>query len=178
MTLPAIDRFPDGIDAKSVPDEGSWWRGSSWRSLIVLGTLMILVASGLLGGAPRPWHRIATADAELAVRMPARSRNGEFFETEIIVTARRPIAKLVIGVTPGLWHNVTVNTFIPAPTEESFDDGAFRFDFGPVAAGDTRVVKIDSQINPQLWGGTRGTISVSDDKRELAALPLSMRVLP
>ncbi len=170
--------LPDGIDADDIPDGTSWQHRTSWLSLAILGAFMALVASGLLGGVPRPVHSVTTPAVALHVRSPDVIRNGEFFETEIVVEARQRFSKLVIGVSPELWQNITVNTFIPAASEESFENGAFRFDYGPLEAGERLVVKIDSQINPALVGGTGGAVTVSDDKTQRAALPLAIRVLP
>jgi hypothetical protein len=73
---------------------------------------------------------------------------------------------------------MTINTMTPAPGEEQFKDGAFRFDYGPLKAGETLDIKIDGQINPPLFAGTRGQIALFDGERELAATPLHITVLP
>src|SRR3546814_8589152 len=67
--------------------------------------------------------------------------NGEFFETDLTLTAEAPLDDAVIAVTPALWHDMTVNTMIPAPAEESFKDGYFHFSYGPLDAGERLHVK-------------------------------------
>lgn len=67
---------------------------------------------------------------------------------------------------------------VPAPSEESFKDGAFRFDYGPLKPGESIDIKIDGQINPPLFAGTRGTVAVLDGERQLATIPLHITVLP
>src|SRR3546814_13491978 len=83
------------------------------------------------------------------VKTPVIIRNGEFFETDLTLTAEAPLDDAVIAVTPALWHDMTVNTMIPAPAEESFKDGYFHFSYGPLDAGERLHVKIDGQINPR-----------------------------
>jgi len=177
-TVVASAKPPDGIDDSHIPDARSLWHRASWFSLAVLALLVGCALSGILGGQPSPVRVAETVDVRIAVKMPAVIRNGEFFETEIVITPKRDIAELVLEVDPRLWRDLTVNTFLPAPAEEAFKGGAFRFSYGPASAGDPLVLKLDSQINPSLFGGTRGAMTVSDGDATLATLPLSMRVLP
>jgi hypothetical protein len=168
--------YPDGIDpAHAEPRSGGWRR---WIVVLLLAAIMLAALLGAFGGGKaRPV--IATREAaKLEVRTPRVIRNGMFFETQVRVTARAPIAKAVIAVDAGLWRDMTINTMFPAPSEESFQDGAFRFDYGPLKSGETLTVKIDGQINPPLFAGTDGKIAVLDGEHELAALPLAITVLP
>ena len=57
-------------------------------------------------------------------------------------------------------------------------DGAFRFDYGPLKAGETLDIQIDGQINPPLFAGTHGRVAVFDGERELVGIPLRITVLP
>lgn len=171
--------FPDGIsESHTDPASGTGRGRRRWLALILLSALMIAALLGLFGGGKaRPV--IATGEmARLEVRTPRVIRNGEFFETQIRVTARAPIEKAVIAVDAALWRDMTVNTMIPAPSEESFRDGAFRFDYGPLKPGETFDIKIDGQINPPLFAGTKGSVAVLDGERQLAAIPLHITVLP
>jgi hypothetical protein len=171
--------FPDGIAESHVDPATGTGRGRRrWLALILLSALMIAALLGLFGGGKtRPV--LATSDtAALEVRTPRVIRNGEFFETQVRVTARAPIDKAVIAVDTTLWRDMTINAMIPAPSEESFKDGAFRFDYGPLKPGDTLDIKIDGQINPPLFAGTRGSVAVLDGERQLAAIPLDITVLP
>ena len=67
---------------------------------------------------------------------------------------------------------------VPAPAEEGFEGGLFRFSFAGVEAGESFVFKIDQQVNPALGGRNVGRVVVFDDKDRLAELPLELRVLP
>ncbi|WP_422055907.1 hypothetical protein [Sphingomonas sp.] len=175
----ASSSFPDGIAAAHADPATGYGRGRRrWLALILLSVLMIAALAGVFGGGKTRAIVVSGPAAQLELRTPRVIRNGEFFESRIRVTARAPIAKAVIAVDATLWRDMTINTMIPAPAEESFKDGAFRFDYGPLKPGETLIIKIDGQINPPLFAGTEGTVAVLDGERELAALPLDITVLP
>ncbi len=171
--------FPDGIvESHADPATGTGRGRRRWLALILLSALMIAALLGLFGGGKARPLTVASDMAQLEVRTPRVIRNGEFFETQIRVTAHTPIDKAVIAVDATLWRDMTINTMIPAPSEESFKDGVFRFDYGPLKPGESLDIKIDGQINPPLFAGTRGTVAVLDGERQLAAIPLRITVLP
>ena len=167
---------PDGIDPAHAEPRGGAWR--RWIAIVLLAGVMIAAMLGAFGGGKARPLVIESDTTRLEVATPRTIRNGEFFETRLRVTARHPIDKMVIAIDAALWRDMTINTMIPAPSEESFKDGAFRFDYGPLAAGETLNIKIDGQINPPLFAGTRGRVAVFDGARELAGLPVTITVLP
>lgn len=173
--------FPDGIVAAHADADTDAARGRGrrrWLALILLSALMVAALSGVFGGGKARPLTVTGDAAQLQVSTPRVIRNGVFFETLIRVTARTPIENAVIAVDATLWRDMTINTMIPAPSEESFKDGAFRLDYGPLKPGETLDIKIDGQINPPLFAGTDGTIALLDGERELARIPLTVTVLP
>jgi hypothetical protein len=169
---------PDGItDRHFEPERGLLGRASV-LPLLLLGGVLAAALLGLLGGRPNPTRIAETPEARLELNMPTLRRNGEFFEGRIRVTARRNIDELVLAASPSLWRDLTVNTMIPAAADESFEDGLFRFTYGPLEAGQSFEIKIDFQINPALFGGTAGEIAAFDGDRRLAGLHHELRVLP
>lgn len=155
-----------------------WDRHASPISILVLGGILLAAWLGVTGGQPSPPRTADFGDARLTVKTPTTIRNGEFFETDITLTAKAPIEDAVIAVSPALWHDMTVNTMIPAAAEESFEDGRFHFSYGRLDAGDSLHVKIDGQINPPLFAGTEGEIAVLDGDRRIGAMPLRIKVRP
>lgn len=165
---------PDGIADEHAQDHGR----ANPAPLVLLAALLFLGLAGLLGGQPDEARRAQGEDVTLSVRTPHLLRNGMVFETVVKATPKRPIGDLVIAVSAPLWREMTINTMIPAAGEESHKGGYHRFSFGPVAAGETFLFKIDGQINPPLFAGTGGAIIALDGDRELASVPVEIRVLP
>ena len=116
--------------------------------------------------------------ATLAVTTPDRLRNGMLFETRISAQAKRPIEDAVIAIPSAMWRDMTVNTMVPAPAEEEFVAGEFRFHFGPLEPGETLTLKVDGQVNPPRYSSSSGRLRLLDGEAELAVLPLSLKVIP
>ncbi|WP_145923396.1 hypothetical protein [Sphingopyxis macrogoltabida] len=173
----AHSRRPDGISEKMISGQ-RWHRHASPVSFVLLAAVVAIALSGLVGGQPSPLRSQDFGAARLEVKTPSVIRNGEFFETRIRVEATRDISDAVLAVSPSLWTDMTINTMIPAAAEESYKDGAYRFSYGKLRAGETLVVKIDGQINPPLFAGTRGDIALFDGERRLGSMPLQIKVLP
>lgn len=172
-----MQRPPDGI-TDTVAGTRLWDRHASPLSFLILAAVLTAALAGLAGGQPSRVLHSETDAARLSVRTPETIRNGEFFETRIMVMAKRPLTDAVIAVSPGLWRDMTINTMIPAAADERFADGSYRFSYGPLAAGDRLEVKVDGQINPPLFAGNRGTITLYDGDRAIGSRTLSIMVLP
>jgi hypothetical protein len=167
---------PDGIGEQHLRSAAAWRRHASPLSLGIFGAVLVLGFAGFLGHE-RDWE--ATGEgATLAVHMPEVIRNGEFFEIRINVESDEPITELVIGIDQAIWEDITVNTLIPAATEESSEDGEFRFTFAELSAGTAFLFKIDAQLNPDIVGGNAGSITLYDGETLLAETEIAMTVLP
>jgi hypothetical protein len=168
-------RAPDGIRSEHIDADGRR-RHASPTSFVVVGTVVVLGLTGLLGHE-RDWH---TTDrgTSLSIHMPEVIRNGEFVEMRVTVESDADILELGIGVDQALWEDITVNTMIPGATDESSEDGAFRFAFGPLSAGTTFLFKVDAQVNPDIVGGNSGSITVYDGDTVLVSTGIEMTVLP
>jgi hypothetical protein len=169
-------RAPDGIDERHVHLVEGWRRHASPFSLAAFATVIVLALTGLLGHE-RDWVAEANA-ATLRVHSPEIIRNGEFFEIRVAVETAEPIGDLRIGVDAALWEDMTVNTMIPAATEEMSEDGEFAFTFGPLEPGTAFDLKVDLQVNPDIVGGNAGSVTLYDGDDVLAAVDMSISVLP
>lgn len=174
MTVPPL---PDGIEDRHARPK-RFHAYANLVSLLVLGALMVTAMTGWLAGGRTTPRRVAGPAAKMIAAIPDRLRNGEFFEMRLTIQATQPIADATIAVPATLWRDMTINSMIPAASEEAFKDGAFRFRYGRLKAGDTLALKIDGQINPPLTIGTRGTIALYDGDTRVAALPVHIRILP
>jgi hypothetical protein len=167
---------PDGIGEEHERPLEGWRRHASPFGLAVFGAVVALALTGILGHE-RDW----SADANgvgLQVHAPETTRSGEFMEMRIRVTPAGPIGELVIGVEGSLWEDLTVNTMIPAATEEESANGEFRFVFAPLAPDTAFDLKVDLQVNPDIVGGNDGLVTVYDGERALVGTRISITVLP
>jgi hypothetical protein len=169
-------RAPDGIGEEHVRPVAGWRRHASPLALVVFGAVMVLGMTGLLG-READW-RAETNGVRLGVHTSEILRNGEFFEMRVSVEADEPITELVIGVDSALWEDLTVNTMIPAASDETSEHGEFRFTFAELDAGTPFLMKIDLQVNPDIVAGNEGTVSVYDGEEPLAAADVTIAVLP
>jgi hypothetical protein len=167
---------PDGIDERHIQPVDGWQRHASPLSLVVFAAVIVLALSGMLGHE-REWNT-QSGGAALTVHMPQLIRNGEFFEMRIGVESDEPITELVVGIDQAIWEDMTVNTLIPAATDESSADGEFRFTFAEQPAGTPFLLKIDAQVNPDILGGNAGTVTVYDGDEALVEAAVDIGVLP
>ena len=170
-------RTPEGIDRRHIEEAHGGRLHSLPIGMLGLGVLLALSAFGFFGTEAA---LEASGDAaDLRVDAPSRIRNGEFFEMTATVTTREALENLVLVVDEPVWQDVTVNTFFPAAEAETVADGAFEFEFGPVEAGQTFVVKIDCQVNPDhAPSANAGAIAITDDGDPLAEVDYRLEVLP
>lgn len=172
-----VDETPDGIERRHIDPAGG-----SWRSAVGLVVFSLAVVLSLFGVYGRE-RTVAASDGAggltASVDLPEVLRNGEFFEMQFrIEVGDAAVEDLTIAVDTSIWRDITVNTFIPAATEETSEDDAYRFAFGPMEAGSTFVAKVDAQINPDILGANRGVIGVYDGEQLLVELPVEIGVLP
>jgi hypothetical protein len=176
MSTSDAPAYPDGIASEHVEEIAGWRRHASPLSLVVFGTVVVLALSGFLGHE-RDWEAISNGTS-LRVHQPEVIRNGEFLELRIGIDSVDGIGSLAIGIDQALWEDLTINTMIPAASEESSEDGEFRFTFGELEAGTSFLLKIDAQINPDFLGGNAGPITVYDGEDVLVSTTISMDVWP
>ena len=170
--------FPDGITTEHMPRQQRWGRILAWGILVLLGAFLLFAMSGAFGGQPSPTRSVDSDSAAVEVTVPETLRNGEFFEMRVRIAAKQAIAKPVVAVTSAYWRNLTINTMIPAPSEEGFEDGSLAFTYGSMEAGDTLEIKIDGQVNPARTGSSAGIVTLREDKSPLASVPVSLKVFP
>jgi hypothetical protein len=168
--------LPDGIDSKHVVRRHGL--ASSAGPILFLGGIMLTAWLGLFGGKGPDVLQSEGHVRELTVSMPLTLRSGMLFEMVIAVHAARDLEDAVIAFDPALWRGMTINTGIPAASEEKFEEGQFRLHYGPLGTGGRIELKIDGQLNPDLRGSNRGEVALLDGTRRIATIPVSVRVLP
>jgi hypothetical protein len=168
--------YPDGLSADNIRPVGRWRRHASPLGLVVFGVVVLVALLGILGHE-RTWAAEA-AGTRLEVRAPEVIRNGEFFEIRIRVATDEPLGQVVIGIEDSVWEDVTVNTLLPAASEEENAGGETRFTFAELPAGEELLFKLDAQINPDILGGNAGRVTVYDGDDDIVATDISIAVLP
>jgi hypothetical protein len=169
-------RAPDGIRDEHLDAPAGLFHNLNALPLGILSAVMLAALLGLAGrettltasdgGISMTWHA------------PEVIRNGEVFEMRISVRSDQPIDALAVGIPAALWEDMTINTFIPAAAEEVSEDGEHRFTFGPLVPGTELLIKVDAQINPDIFGSNAGVIRVYDGDERLLELPVEIEVLP
>ena len=170
--------YPEGIGEEHTRRQSFVQHYMGWAALALLGALLALAMTGVLGGHPNPTVTADNDRAELTVNTPHILRSGEFFEMRFRVHARQPIAKPVLAVSHAYLRDLTLNTFKPSPAGESSDGTFYRMEFDALEAGEAFEVMIDGQVNPDLFGGTQGSIELLDDEAPIARLPLELEIRP
>ncbi len=117
----------------------------SLMSLLVPRALIATAMTGWLAGDRTTPRRVEVTAATLTASIPDRLRNGEFFEMRLVVTDRTDMIDATVAVAPALWRNMTINSMVPAGSDEEIKPGAFRFRHGPLKASDTLEVKITAR---------------------------------
>lgn len=168
---------PDGVLEEQTRSR-LWDRHASPAAILLLGGILAFAFAGLAGGQPSPTIHGEFGTARLSVKTPTILRNGEFFESQIEIAPDIPLADAQLGIGSSLWRDITINSMIPAASEERFEQGEYRFSYGAIGANETLSVKIDGQINPPLFAGTAGDIALYDGDRFVGRLKLEIRVLP
>ena len=168
--------LPNGIDRDQIVETPGPPAGSA--AMIVLSTLLIAALLGWLGGAAPERYTSVGDEADIVVTMPGILRSGMFFETQIDITARKAIDDATIAVSPALWRSITINTQFPEPAEQVFKDGFYQFHYGRLEVGEHIRLKLDAQINPDLFLGNSGEIVLRDGDHKIARFPVTLTVLP
>ena len=172
-----ILKLPEGISESNIRNR-YWHRHASPGSIILILLLLITAMFGAFGGQPHPTRKIETRAAVMTIQFPEVLRNGQFFEMRAKIILKRNFADLRLGISAAYWHDLTINSMLPAPAEETSQNGVYFFNYGPFKAGDELTIKIDGQINPPLFAGTTGFLTLMDGDKVLSKVPVDLKVLP
>jgi hypothetical protein len=168
---------PQGIDDSHVYEV--WWhKHASPVSIMLIGALLAAAVLGLFGGQPHPVRNVATPAATVELQFPEILRNGEFFEMRATITTRRKFDDLRLGIDAHYWRDLTINTMIPAPSDEKSENGEYIFSYGPIESGQKVTLKFDGQINPPLFAGTKGHLKLMDGYETVSVIPVALKVFP
>lgn len=175
---PESNEFPQGLSEAHAGGRAASPLFVRLLPTLFLGAVIAAAFTGIYGGTPNAVRRAAGEGAVLTADVPEVLRSGEFFEMRFRIRATAPLADATLTIDQAYLHDITVNTQLPAAEKEAASDGAFRFSYGPLAAGEALDIKLDGQVNPSLFLGTEGAVAVADGADEIARIPLDLTVLP
>ncbi len=169
--------YPQGIDEAHLRAKG-WHRHANPAAVIGIGLFLGAALLGTFGGQPHPTRIIDTPSATVTLQFPEILRNGEFFEMRATVKAKRSFKDMRLGISSTYWHDMTINSTLPGPSEEKSESGQYRFSYGPVESGENVMIKFDGQINPPMFAGTKGKLTLLDGDAIVADIPVNLRIYP
>jgi hypothetical protein len=167
--------FPSGIDQTHLRVR-HWPFAASMAATLIIGLFLAGALFGNFGGTANPRQSASFPSATVTAEFPEILRNGEFFEMRLSIEVKQRFEDLQISISTSYLRDLTINTMIPAPSEETSADGYYTFSFGPAEPGDILTFKIDGQINPALHGQADGELIVSDSGQRFGAMPLQLKV--
>lgn len=175
--MPRTPAYPQGIDEDHSNAKG-WHKHANPGAVLGIGLFLGLALAGLFGGQPHPTRVTDTPSVIITTQFPEILRNGEFFEMRGTIRVKQAFKDLRLGISAPYWRDMTINSMVPAPVEESSENGTYIFSFGKMEAGDIFTIKIDGQINPPMFAGTKGKFTIYDGDAVKTVIPINLRVLP
>lgn len=146
--------------------------------LVIIGGPLAAALLGFLGGGDPATATVRTGGTMLAVTAPETLRSGNWFEVEMAVSPQADVADLTLSIDRALWHRLSIDTMVPDAESAESLDGRYRYHFGEVKSGETFRLKIDGQIQPDGMRKLQGAVTAGDGERQLATLPVAIRILP
>lgn len=145
---------------------------------VIIGGPIGAALFGLLGGNDAATATVRAPAAQVSVTAPQVLRSGNWFEVEVEVAPSADVPDLTIAIDRALWRRLSVDTMVPDAESAESLDGRYRYHFGPVKRGETFVLKIDGQIQPDGMRRLQGRVTAGDGERPLADVPIGITVLP
>jgi hypothetical protein len=179
MGAGAVTDAPDRIDLARDRDlVGRRWEIWLRRGLFaLLPVVAVLALLNVFGQHPQS-HAVNAEAASLELRTPARVRGGLLYESRFRISAHHDLAAAALVLAPGWLEGMTVNTIEPSPESETSVDGRLRLELGPISAGNTFVLFLQTQVNPTTVGRHLQTVQLYDGAREILELPRSISIFP
>jgi hypothetical protein len=148
-----------------------------WALLAVLTAALALALANVFGQRTTTSAAVA-ADAALAVQAPAAVRGGVIYQGHITIRAHRRLAKPRLLLADGWVEGITINTILPEAAAQDVRAGALVLAYGPIAAGGTLTVRVQSQVNPTNVGRRSQDVALLDGSRPVARVHRTVTVFP
>ena len=151
-----------------------------WFRRGILAAIAIVPILGLLNffGQRPTDSQAAGPAATLELSAPQRVRGGLLFQAHFTIEAHRDLQNAALVLQPDWLQGMTLNTLEPSPAEETSENGALRFDFGRIAAGDRFDVFLQYQVNPTAVGKRKQWVELVDGQSRIASIQRGLFIFP
>ena len=155
-------------------------RHQVWFRRGILATIAVVPLLGLVNFfGQRPTDSQASGPAAtLELSAPQRVRGGLLFQAHFTIDAHRDLQNAALVLHPDWLQGMTLNTLEPSPTDETSENGALRFDFGRIAAGDRFDVFLQYQVNPTAVGTRKQWVELVDGQSRIASIQRGLFIFP
>jgi len=155
-------------------------RHQVWVRRGILSVIAVVPVLGLLNFfGQRPSDTEASGPAAtLSLSAPERVRGGLLFQAHFTIEARRELKNAALLLHPDWLQGLTMNTLEPAPTEETSENGALRFEYGAIEAGKRFDVFLQFQVNPTAVGKRKQWVDLVDGETRVASIKRDLFIFP
>ena len=171
--------LPDQLDRKRHVELES--RGLEvWlpRAGVVVLLAFLALALANVFGQKIDTARATAAAADLELKAPDAVRPGLIYEVQFTVTAKQALEEPALVLDDGWFDGFTINTMSPDHEEWVQRDGRNVLTYGPVAAGDELVVRLQYQVNPTTFGTREQRVALEDGGSPILAIDHDAVVFP
>ena len=151
-----------------------WFR----RGLLALIAIVPLLGLFNVFGQRPTDSQASGPGATLELSAPTRAPGGLLFQAHYTIEAQRDLQNAALVLHPDWLQGMTLNTLEPSPTEETSDNGALRFEFGHIAAGDRFDVFLQYQVNPTAVGKRKQWVDLVDGQSRIASIQRGLFIFP
>ena len=175
--MASASEAPDGIESDGIR-QCRWQQHANPAALVLLALWLGVGLSGMVGGHANPVYVNETDDARVVVDFPEVLRNGELFEMRAGITAKTALQNPTLALSADYWRELTINSFMPTPVQESSTADEYRFTWDALEPGQTLRIKVDGQVNPQFYSFTSAQVALMDGERLVSRQDIQLRIWP
>ena len=174
-----VAELPDLLDRKRHVDleKSSLEPWLQRAGVVVLAALLVAALANVFGQKVETASATAAA-AELEVEAPSAVRSGLIYEVQFTITAHRALDEPTLVLDSGWFDGFTINTFSPDTADWVQRDGLNLLSYGPLAAGDVLVVRLQYQVNPTMVGRRDQGVALEDGGSPILTLDHDVTVFP
>jgi hypothetical protein len=155
-------------------------RHQCWARRGILALIAVVPVLGLFNVfGQRPTESQAAGQAaSLRLSAPERARGGLLYQAHFTIEAHQDLRNAALVLHPDWLQGMTLNTLEPSPAEETSENGALRFEFGPIAAGNRFDVFLQYQVNPTAVGRRKQWVDLVDGQTRIASIQRGLFLFP